>query len=774
MRTEDILKKLKKVTITGNNQWKALCPAHDDKNPSLSIKTADNGDTLLCCHAGCNTEAICADLDIKTADLFANKQEKKPKPIIDMTYVYTDKDEREIYEVLRYKPKDFRQRHKVDGEYVWNMNGVERVLYHLPEVLNAQQVWLVEGEKDVESLRQQGQVATCNVGGANKWDDSYTADLAGKEVNIIADADEPGRKHARTVARELLQAGCKVKVAECPDGSKDVSDYLARSDNRQAAVERLRQHFESLDEFVPDGRSVTSPENGLLGGRPRDPEPSLVADELVATLFTNAEGRITLRYWNGVWYQYKGGWAEIPENEMENIVSTFLRTHPLYNRLARTHYIRNILINLRAHDSCGLPLRYKMPCWTDTGENAGDWMGFENTTINITKYAEMLAGLSSGDSVYQRPVTPDFFSTDIVPYKFDPQAECPMFMKYIEEVLPDPDDRLLAQKMSGLMMADCTDYDVFFFLLGAGNNGKTVLLEILANLIGHSNVSYVPIGNLCRNFQTWPLAFSKMNVCGDFATDIGRGTLAEIEGFFKDCVSGTEIEVERKGKDKYTARCRARFVMGGNSLPTFIDRSNGIWRRMRIIQFPCEISKDKQDPYLSERICSEELPGIANWALQGYAMCLKDKGIPDSPRGAELKEAHRNNCDHERVFLTEFYEPGDPSTDRIPAMEVYNRYKNWTLASGYKPLGAGKFYDRAMGIFPSVSHGNMRINGIQCKCLSGIRSLPYQAVTVVTNSVVTLTQPNPFPGYRFPKSCSETSNIGNTYPPGSINNWGRS
>ena len=79
------------------------------------------------------------------------------------------------------------------------------ILYRLREVIEAEEVFIVEGEKDVETLRAWGFVATCNPGGAGKWRDEYSEYLTGKKVIVLQDDDEAGRKHARAVAESVAE-----------------------------------------------------------------------------------------------------------------------------------------------------------------------------------------------------------------------------------------------------------------------------------------------------------------------------------------------------------------------------------------------------------------------------------------------------------------------------------------------------------------------------------------------------------------------------------------
>jgi 5S rRNA maturation endonuclease (ribonuclease M5) len=107
------------------------------------------------------------------------------------------------------------------------MDGVERVLYRLPQISKSQIVWVCEGEKDVENLSLLGIEATCNVGGAGKWLDSYSETLAGKDVVVCGDNDEPGRKHVELVFNSISNISKTVRVVKLPSEIKDVSDYIS-------------------------------------------------------------------------------------------------------------------------------------------------------------------------------------------------------------------------------------------------------------------------------------------------------------------------------------------------------------------------------------------------------------------------------------------------------------------------------------------------------------------------------------------------------------------
>jgi putative DNA primase/helicase len=229
MRPVDrILELLEGVRQVSPDHWKALCPGHPDRNPSLDVRQGDDERVLLKCFAGCATENVVTEIGLTMADLFAESNGHRE---IVAAYDYTDESGELLYQVVRFAPKDFRQRRPDgNGGWEWKLDGVRRVPYRLPRILEAvardEDILVVEGEKDVEVLERLGIAATCNPGGAGKWRPEYTKALAGSKVTIVADRDEPGREHARQVAEALKGTATELDVVE-PSRGKDVSELIA-------------------------------------------------------------------------------------------------------------------------------------------------------------------------------------------------------------------------------------------------------------------------------------------------------------------------------------------------------------------------------------------------------------------------------------------------------------------------------------------------------------------------------------------------------------------
>lgn len=247
MTTQEILARLEGVKEASTG-WMARCPAHKDKTPSLSINVGSKNKTLLNCHAGCLTKNVVAAMGLKESDLFSepaphggNGKSQKSSGLGRevATYNYRDEIGAELFRVIRYEPKTFRP-HRPDpdneGRWIAGLAETRRVLYRLPELIAARDagetIFIVEGEKDVETLVAAGLAATTSSGGAAaKWLPSYTESLRGaKRAVVIADKDTAennyvGQKHAAEVAKAIAGAVEQVQVFECPDrGSAKVKD----------------------------------------------------------------------------------------------------------------------------------------------------------------------------------------------------------------------------------------------------------------------------------------------------------------------------------------------------------------------------------------------------------------------------------------------------------------------------------------------------------------------------------------------------------------------
>lgn len=233
------LSKLRGVKKNSDGTFTAYCPFHPDgegKPPHkanlkiwpITEAAKWGGFNCSACGQKGNLWGLSVKLGIDPKD--TNGSAKDDRRIL-ATYPYHDENGGVLFEVVRFEPKDFRQR-RPDGQggWVWNLKGVRQALYRLPDLIERPDeiVFLVEGEKDADRLAAEGLVATTCPGGAGKWRHEYTETLRDRYVAILPDNDPVGLKHAESVARALTGVAAGVRVVKF-DGvpeKGDISDWL--------------------------------------------------------------------------------------------------------------------------------------------------------------------------------------------------------------------------------------------------------------------------------------------------------------------------------------------------------------------------------------------------------------------------------------------------------------------------------------------------------------------------------------------------------------------
>jgi 5S rRNA maturation endonuclease (ribonuclease M5) len=245
--TEDEVLELVLGKLDGVRQhggyWMARCPAHEDREASLSVGRGTEQPVVLHCHAGCDTVGVLVAIGLTSADISAARESQPEGEWMPgdrravAVYDYTGERGKLLFQVLRSADKHFVQRHPdpaAKSGWAWNMKGVTRVPYRLPQLRKAARgpvagrvVYIVEGEKDVHAIEAAGAVATCNPMGAGKWRPEFGEQLAGiRHAIIVADKDEPGREHALQVREHIRKYVLAISVVEAAEG-KDAADHLA-------------------------------------------------------------------------------------------------------------------------------------------------------------------------------------------------------------------------------------------------------------------------------------------------------------------------------------------------------------------------------------------------------------------------------------------------------------------------------------------------------------------------------------------------------------------
>lgn len=276
-----IMSKLPGAKLCGRG-FAARCPAHEDRQASLSISEGEDGRVLLHCHAGCDAKNIVAKLGLTMRDLFSGNGHGAPAPKrgpMRTTYRYLDANGGLVFEAIREDWSDgkrFLYRRPVSGlgdRWEYNLDGIEsRPLYRLPEVLQADPgatVFVLEGEKCAELAAGLGLLAVTSAGGANAPGKTEWAPLAGRSVVIIPDNDNAGKNYAEKVVRTLYErsTNSKVKIVELPDlpPCGDLEQWLESRPGQ--TPEQLRKELDALIAAAPEWKPARNEKTNSTADR---------------------------------------------------------------------------------------------------------------------------------------------------------------------------------------------------------------------------------------------------------------------------------------------------------------------------------------------------------------------------------------------------------------------------------------------------------------------------------------------------------------------------
>lgn len=261
-------------------------------------------------------------------------------------------------------------------------------------------------------------------------------------------------------------------------------------------------------------------------------------------------------------------------------------------------------------------------------------------------YLTLQNGLYKIDEEILIDHTPDIFTTNLLPYDYDPTATCPRFIQFLDEVFRGSQDKInFIQEAVGYSFHQALPTPGLFFLTGDGNNGKSIFINTITNLIGKENTGNVSFNRLSDEKYVLELFQKMINISGEtphlkrIETDMIKGITTG------DWITGRELY-----NQPMKFRSFAKHFLAMNKLPIINDSSHGMWRRLWIIEFDRIFTKAEEDHELEEKL-SRELSGIFNWALEGYRRLKNNKFFLTESAAMKLsKQEYRNEMDSVRSF----------------------------------------------------------------------------------------------------------------------------
>jgi phage/plasmid-associated DNA primase/5S rRNA maturation endonuclease (ribonuclease M5) len=242
----------------GNNGWmQTNCPAHDDKNASFGFKETETGAIVLHCFAGCDYTSILSSLNLQKRDLYPVRQE----------FVYPNKRKvvrKNIFENGMLSKNIHQEDTKESDINTGEVKEKKHVFYHLDKIKDASEVWIVEGEKDVETMESFGYVTTSIDGGSNNISNADFGPLRDKRIKVILDNDEAGTKFGKSLYFTAIKQGIFPNMVEfyktiLTEAKTDVTDAVEHGWEPMECLQKIflpKNHLQEigvkvLDEIKP-------------------------------------------------------------------------------------------------------------------------------------------------------------------------------------------------------------------------------------------------------------------------------------------------------------------------------------------------------------------------------------------------------------------------------------------------------------------------------------------------------------------------------------------
>lgn len=765
---EDALNRLGIDGRSGGENIAARCPFHEDSSPSLSIHSGEGVWQCHGCHKKGNLEQLWAAIKgipvaeargEMTAIYGVGKSPARLPSREDVAKWESGLDDIAAFGYLESHaiPIEFAREQGVgfDGEsIVWpvrdrkgdglliakrrrvlGLNG-EKPKAHSPRGRGVQMfpLWLwkkgqptviCEGEADALALHAIGVNALTTTGGVKTLTPELFVEYVGHEAIVCLDADDEGRRAAKKLTAGLAAGGVDVHMVDL--GSGDIGDALSKlpKDNRRSWWNaRVDQSTTGL-EVLAEQRKPTS-----------DPDVVRGNDLFAAEWFIRMHGeRIRWVYEERAWTVWTGkNW----QPDREGIVAAMGR-----------ETIEDIF---RAAESATADGKEKRATALSTlGFRLGvakSWNGMmafaqrhqledgSPVSVSASRFASavpmqlpVLNGVVDLLSGELDPHDPENWNRSVVPIKWDADAKCPVWEKTIREIFahPDgsPDEKTVAyfQRVIGYCLTSCVDEDAMFVWHGTGANGKSLILGILARLLG--DYSHAMDFRSLLDDRSSTVDYHKAMLAGvrcAIASELpGDGARPLDEGLIKSLTGRDKVTARKPREMPITFHPTHKIIMACNSRPTIRGGDRGIWRRIHYLPFEHswdpEHGGKKPDRNLEAKLV-EELPGILVWAVRGSIAWAERRkqgldGLDPTDRCKQATRDYQIEMDGSSGFVTEWCEQRFGA--RVMTKQLYLAYEIYCRRDGIDPLGKAQFTRllRSKGCETKPIHGNRYTQGVQ-------------------------------------------------------------
>ncbi len=418
------------------------------------------------------------------------------------------------------------------------------------------------------------------------------------------------------------------------------------------------------------------------------------------------------RYREEWWIWDRGHYCPVSKEDFSSFLKKWLWSEDIPSRIASIKELTNAVDSLddvKVNDTIDMPVMYLHEGFSTSCH----YIAFRDRLIDLD------ALISNPKNYMPEPITPRWFSSVVLDYKYEPSTTCPRFLEFIEQVIPEKEAREVMQEWFGYCLTNDNQYRKMMLLYGESGTGKSTLSNILEALIGRDNRSAVPLESLGSNFILQETIGKLVNFCGD-----PRKIDSLAEGVLKRFTGGDTILIDRKYKNPVSHKMTAKIMVATNVFPRVKDISEALWNRFLVVPMNHRIPRDQINfSFLGSEQNGwpfrKELPGIFNWAIEGLKRLRANKGFTTSPALETAKKIVRG----ENCSVSQFVDNHCTAdvTGQVEIRRFLHEYSCFCTTYGLAKLTAPEVGAVLTKLMPDLRRRRVGSNGQQVNVYAGIK-----------------------------------------------------
>jgi P4 family phage/plasmid primase-like protien len=341
-----------------------------------------------------------------------------------------------------------------------------------------------------------------------------------------------------------------------------------------------------------------------------------------------------------------------------------------------------------------------------------------NPDNNLITMKNCVMNVETGEKLEAKP---EYYLTTKIPHDYNPEiTSMEQFTTFLDQIMPSKSQQKEIQEILGKTLARKNRiYHTVTMFIGEGNNGKSVLLDVIRAWLGNLNTSHVTIQALAYDkFEREKIKDKIANICADLPSEILKHM-----GMILMISAGDAVTLQKKYGDPYEYEPNISLLFSCNEAPT-IDASQdhiGTYRRIVIFDFPIIFTpvtvenpkpEHPEDKLLREKLLKNKnlFSFLTNWAREGYIRLMNQGDLTDRPTVQATRLAYIKKSDSCHAFIIDKVIDTAEFDDKVFDDELYREYIAYCVAAKLTRHSKGELTKAIYKWTPGAEHTKTKID----------------------------------------------------------------